>query len=64
MKIKLMACPFCGGKAAKPDVNDHTWCEKISCGSDAYMSVKAWNTRYDSEGRICPDTFAIRREGK
>lgn len=43
MSSKLKPCPFCGGKAARPDGANHTWCTETSCGSDAYMSVEAWN---------------------
>lgn len=53
---KLKPCPFCGGKAAEPDGNNHTWCSEISCGSDAYMSVEAWNRR---PPMLCDDKPAL-----
>jgi hypothetical protein len=45
MTRELKRCPFCGGEAADPDGNNHTWCSETSCGSDAYLSVEAWNRR-------------------
>lgn len=49
-KLQLLPCPFCGGTAARPDGNDHTWCTEISCGSSAYMHVDAWNNRHQENG--------------
>lgn len=43
MSEDMKPCPFCGGEAAEPDANNHTWCTEVSCGSTAYMSVEAWN---------------------
>lgn len=51
----LLPCPFCGGKAARPDGASHTWCTEVSCGSDAYLSVAAWNSRPGPEVKFKPE---------
>lgn len=55
----LRRCPFCGGHAAEPDGNGHTWCTETSCGSDAYMSVEAWNRRDGAAVSTVPEGWQL-----
>ena len=54
----LKPCPFCGGEPAEPDGNNHTWCTETSCGSDAYLSVEAWNRRADDPRSMNSEALA------
>lgn len=67
MTTELKPCPFCGGEAAEPDANRHTWCTETSCGSDAYLSVEAWNRRalapHAGDNAEEPEAWIIRCKG-